>query len=102
MLAERAADQAQLARLRQELSDAQQAHKDQLDVLNNAKQALSDQFKALAGEILAKNADAVSKQQQERLGAVLDPLRERLGEFQKMVKTSYDHENRERISCKNS
>ena len=67
-------------------------------MLNNAKQALGDQFKALAGEILAKNADTVSKQQQERLGAVLDPLRERLSEFSKMVKTSYDHENRERIS----
>ena len=43
-------------------------------------------FKALAGDVLKSQSEQSAKQQQERLGYLLTPLRERLEGFQKQVK----------------
>ena len=91
-------DAAQIARLEQQLVDAKASHHEQLQMLEQAKAALTNQFKAIAAEALKSNADTVSKQQQDRLGDVLAPLKERLQHFERQVKDAYDKENRERIS----
>ncbi len=58
---------------------------EKLAVLNDAREQLSNQFKALAGEILAVNSQRFTEQNQANIGQLLTPLREKITEFQSKV-----------------
>jgi DNA recombination protein RmuC len=51
--------------------------------INAARLELSNQFKALAGDIFKTERDSFIKQNHEQMDLVLKPLRERIAEFQK-------------------
>ena len=51
---------------------------------------LTDQFKALAGDILKENSRTFTEQNQNNLGHLLNPLKEKFDEFQKEVKNLND------------
>ena len=82
------------ARLEQQVRDADQHHADQLQQLMSAKEALTNQFKALASDALNQNADAFGKQQME----MLRPFAERIQRFEQQVAQSYEKEGQARIS----
>ncbi len=44
---------------------------------------MADQFKLLAGDVLKSHGETFSKQNREQVDALLKPLREKIGEFQK-------------------
>lgn len=69
---------------------------DKIDLLQQAREALSDQFKALAAEILEEKSRRFTEQNQANLGALLDPLRTRLQEFQGKVEEVYVQEGKDR------
>ncbi|HEX3661300.1 MAG TPA: DNA recombination protein RmuC [Acidobacteriaceae bacterium] len=69
--------------LRLEKSSAE----DKLAVLQQAREELSNQFKALANEILEQKAKTFTEQNQANLTQVLTPLREKFGEFQLKVES---------------
>jgi DNA recombination protein RmuC len=58
---------------------------EKLEVLNNARQELSLQFKALAQEILEDKSKRFAEQNRQSMGQLLDPLRERIIEFRSKV-----------------
>lgn len=69
---------------------------DKIELLQQAREALSDQFKALAAEILEEKSRRFTEQNQANLGALLDPLRTRLQEFQGKVEEVYVQEGKDR------
>lgn len=69
---------------------------DKIELLQQAREALSDQFKALAAEILEEKSRRFAEQNQASLGALLDPLRTRLQEFQGKVEEVYVQEGKDR------
>ena len=93
-------DVARLASQRAELTTRLDAERSQsqekLALLADAKQSLSDQFKTLAGEILEEKSRRFAEQNQSSLGQLLDPLKNRLSEFQGKVEQLYDTEGKER------
>jgi DNA recombination protein RmuC len=61
---------------------------------------LTVEFENIANRILKANASELSETSQKELSAVLEPLRERIQDFQKKVETTYTAENREVLSLK--
>lgn len=84
--------QTELATLRKTLESEQKNAQEKLDLLTNARVELSNQFKALAGDILKENSKAFTDQNQTNIGNLLNPLKEKFGEFQRKVE-SLEKEN---------
>ena len=89
------------SRLREELarrSEAQRQTDEKLQLLTEAREGLGVQFRQLANEIFDAKQQAFGEQNRERLSALLDPLKERIGQFEKRVEETYDRESKERFS----
>jgi DNA recombination protein RmuC len=81
-----------------ELQAAQAHAAEKISFLQTAREQLTDSFKAVAGELLQKNSKDFSNLSQESLTSMLNPLKERIAEFDQKVTGVYDKESRERLS----
>ena len=85
---------------RQEAAKLQALQREQaeekLALLQEAREALSNQFKTLANDILEEKSKRFVEQNQASLEALLDPLRTRLADFQGRVELFYDTEGKQR------
>lgn len=68
--------------------------------LEQLEEKFSLQFENLANRIFDEKTDKFKKESQEGLGLILNPLRERLQEFQKKVDESFGTQAKEQISLK--
>jgi DNA recombination protein RmuC len=89
---------AQAASLHAELREQQESHQQRLDDLQGSRDALRAQFAELAGKIFDEREQRFAENSQQRLGQLLDPLKERIQSFEKRVEESYQAEARERFS----
>jgi len=85
--AEQLAQEAERAAvvLRAELQAQAALHEQKIALLQDAKVAMSDQFKSLANDILEEKTKRFAEQNQASLGQLLTPLRERMVEFKAKV-----------------
>jgi DNA recombination protein RmuC len=74
-----------VAELTAELEAERKSLAEKLALLDSAKQALANQFEALAGEILEKKSKSFSEGSKNELGTLLTPLREQIKEFRDKV-----------------
>lgn len=102
LVARQSAD-AEVSRLTAELaqvSTQQAADREQftekLAFIDDAKRTLSDQFKNLANDILEEKGKRFAEQNQTSLGSLLDPLKQKLAEFQGKVEDVYVKEGKDR------
>lgn len=86
----------QRARLQTELEHEQRHGSEKIKLLEQSRESLSQQFRLLANEILEEKSKRFTEQNKENIGAILDPLRQRLGDFQNKVEKFYDTEGKER------
>lgn len=94
-LAQREQEAAVLAAtLRQERAQAAE----KLALLTEARETLSNQFKALANDILEEKAQRFTSQNKDNLDALLAPLAERIQAFSKQVQDTYDKDSKERLT----
>jgi len=94
LASERAAIQAQLA-------SQQENSSQRLADLQAARDELRAQFAELAGKIFDAREQRFSETSGQQLTQLLEPLRERIGHFEKRVEESYQNEARERFSLAN-
>jgi DNA recombination protein RmuC len=88
-------------RLEAELESERKQIQHRIDSLNEAKEALANQFKNLANEILEDKSKKFSEHNAQQLDVLLKPLQTKLTEFKEQVSSSYDKESRERFALKN-
>ncbi len=81
-----------------ELREQQESHQQRLTDLQGARDELRAQFAELAGKIFDEREQRFAESSQQRLGQLLDPLKERIQSFEKRVDESYQQEARERFS----
>ena len=79
--------QAEVAALQSRLETERQNSQEKIALLNSAREELSNQFKALASDILEEKSRRFSQQNQENLGQLIGPLKEKFGEFQQKVES---------------
>lgn len=69
--------------------------------LKNMERMLLEKFENLSNRIFDEKSEKFKKQSQESLGELLNPLRERMSEFQKKVDESFGQQAKEQFSLKN-
>ena len=89
---------AQAAALSAELREQQDSHQQRLSDLQGSRDELRAQFAELAAKIFDEREQRFAENSQQRLGQLLDPLKERIQSFEKRVEESYQQEARERFS----
>ncbi len=72
-------------------------HKEEVAASQNL---LKEQFTNLATQILNENSNQFHKSAEQNMNALLQPLKERIGEFQQRVNEIYGDESRERFALK--
>ena len=87
-------------RLEAELDSERKQVQHRIDSLNEAKEALTNQFKNLANEILEDKTKKFTEQNAQQLDILLKPLQTKLTEFKDQVSNSYEKESRERFALK--
>ena len=88
-------------RLEAELESERKQAQARIESLNEAREALTNQFKNLANEILEDKSKRFTEQNAANLDALLKPLQTKLTEFKEQVNNSYGNEARERFALKN-
>jgi len=86
----------ELTGLRTKLDAEREGATEKLALLLNAKEALTNQFKSLASDILEEKSKRFAEQNQVNLGQLLDPLRTQLTEFKGKVEEVYVQEGKDR------
>jgi DNA recombination protein RmuC len=81
------AARVECAEMRTALDSERTKADEKIAVLTQAREELSNQFKALANEILEQKSKAFTEQNQANLTNLLTPLREKFGEFQQKVES---------------
>ncbi|QHI98005.1 DNA recombination protein RmuC [Xylophilus rhododendri] len=87
---------ARLAAVQTQLSAERQQSAEKIELLQQTREELSNQFKTLANDILEEKSKRFAEQNQASLGHLLDPLRLRLADFQGKVEQFYDAEGKQR------
>jgi DNA recombination protein RmuC len=87
-------------RLEAELDAERKQGLGRIEALNEAKEALTNQFKNLANDILEDKSKRFTEQNAANLDALLKPLQTKLTEFKEQVNNSYGNEARERFALK--
>lgn len=92
--------ESEIARLRERETALTQKIDDQTKQLAEQHQRLTIEFENIANRILKENVNELSENSRESLAQVLNPLRERIQEFQSRVESTYADETREVLSLK--
>lgn len=88
--------EVELARAQQLLASERNQSQEKLALLDQAKGQLSDQFQALAGQILEQKTQVLGAQSEAHLTQLLHPLREQIGDFKRKVEEVYVNEGKDR------
>lgn len=73
---------------------------EKLQLLNDAREQLSNQFKSLAGEILEDKSKRFTEQNQTNIGALLGPLKAQLNEFKDKVENIHIEDTKQQATLK--
>ena len=87
-----------VGRLNTQLDAERSQAQEKIAQLKDVRDELSNQFKNLANEILEEKSKRFTEQNRSHLGLLLDPLQQKLAEFQAKVETVYDNETRDRTA----
>ena len=87
---------AEVASLTSKLEGEVKQSEEKLQLLSEAKTQLSDQFKSLASEILEDKSKRFTEQNQTNINQLLEPLKNKISEFQGKVEEVYVQEGKDR------
>lgn len=88
----------EISHLKTMLAQEQQQSVEKLQLLLQAKEQMTLEFKQLAGDILEEKSKRFTESNRENLNQILQPLGERISAFEKKVHDTYETEARERHS----
>lgn len=76
------------ATLQETLGQERKQADEKIELLRTAREQMSREFKVLADEVMQRHGDNFSKANKEQIDGILTPLREKLGDFEKVVQAS--------------
>jgi len=88
----------QQARLESNLYSERQQHHEKMQLLLQAREQMTLEFRQLAGDILEHKGKLFREASQQQLMQLLEPLGEKLKTFEKKVEDTYDKEAQQRFS----
>lgn len=91
---------AEIAELSTRLDAERNQASEKLALLIEAKEALSNQFKTLANDILEEKSKRFTEQNQTNIGQLLNPLKERITEFKAKVEEIHTKDTEQQATLK--
>jgi len=89
---------AKIAGLSTQLDDERRLSQEKVILLEQAEKKMTDAFENLSNKIFEEKSKKFTEQNKVNIGAVLNPLREQLGDFRKKIEDVYDKETKDRVS----
>lgn len=80
------------------LTAEREQHQEKLSWLEGAKAELANSFKVLSNQLLAEETAKFTEHNHAALSPILEPLKEKIVEFQKKVEEVYTTEGKERVA----
>jgi DNA recombination protein RmuC len=96
LLKDQAGFLAKIAELNTTLNKERTQAQEKLELLNEAREQLSNSFKTLANEILDEKSKKFTDQNQANLDQLLNPLKQQLTDFKTKVEEVYVNEGKDR------
>jgi DNA recombination protein RmuC len=90
--------ETELATITTRAAEEHKAAEEKIRLLEQAEQRLTKEFENLANRIFEEKHQKFSEVSKTSVEALLNPMREQLGEFRKKVDDVYDKESRDRLS----
>jgi DNA recombination protein RmuC len=90
----------ELAELNTRLDAERRQAQEKLALLLEAKEALSNQFKSLANDILEEKSKRFTEQNQTNIGQLLNPLKDRIMEFKTKVEEIHTKDTEQQATLK--
>jgi len=87
-----------VAELSARIEEQQRAAEGRLQELQSARERMKAEFQALAADILEDKSKRFTEQNSVQMSAILNPLREQIGDFRKLVSESYEKEGNARVA----
>jgi len=87
-----------VAELSARIEEQQRAAEGRLQELQSARERMKAEFQALAADILEDKSKRFTEQNAVQMSAMLNPLREQIGDFRKLVSESYEKEGNARVA----
>ena len=84
------------AALEEELEQRSRQAEENVKLLSDAKERMTQEFKLLANDLMRQHGETFAKQNKEQVDAVLTPLKEKLVEFQQGLLTTTSESAKER------
>lgn len=92
----------EIERLNAEIASLKESHSKEVAEIKAGQEKLLEQsqasFKVMANDIMTLQTDTLKRQNEERLGEILNPIKENIESFRKKVDECYNTEARERFS----
>lgn len=88
----------QITQLQTVLDQERKQTQEKLDLLNNSRDQMTLEFKAIANDILEDKSKRFAASNKESINEILKPLSEKIHLFEKKVEETYDRESKERFS----
>lgn len=96
LLKDQAGFLSKIAELNTTLNKERTQTQEKLELLNEAREQLSNSFKTLANEILDEKSKKFTDQNQTNLGQLLNPLKQQLTDFKTKIEEVYVNEGKDR------
>lgn len=74
--------------------------KEQTTYITELNERMKGEFKLIAAELLKEKGKELNERQKESLEGVLNPLKERIKDFEEQVRKAYDEEGKQRFALK--
>ncbi len=87
-----------LATLQETLSKERLHAAEKLQLLQDAKDTMTKEFGLLANEVMARHGESFSKQNKEQIDGLLQPMRDKLAEFQQGLQSAHTESAKERAT----
>ena len=91
-------NKVKIAELYTQLDEERRLSQEKAVLLEQAEKKMTDAFVNLSNKILEEKSKKFTDQNKENICAVLNPLREQLGDFRKKIEDVYDKETKDRVS----
>ena len=89
-----------IAELETSIKQERKSSDEKLELLNESKEELKNEFKNLSNEILEEKSKKFTETNKENIDGILNPLKEEFNQFKKTVAETYDKESRDRTALK--
>ncbi len=98
LAAENSGLRQKVSELETRLGEQQKQNEEKLALLEQTREKMNQEFKTLAHEIFESKQQVFQSASKAQLDSLLNPLKERIKDFEKRVETSYNEETKERHS----